>query len=174
MRRILLSLAGATLLALPAATSAGAAATGKHGFLVVRKAQGDGGLFGPPVVTVVVQGFVLGRASQEARVDVFQLPSSGGGGAAQAVGADVSKTTVRWRHFTGNRYRGSSFRFRAVGGAYRVVIRGSGVYLFAGGQGTVTLHGSSVYRRSDGTYSIGGRAFRSLPPKALTLPIGRG
>jgi hypothetical protein len=173
MRRILLILAGAALLALPAATSAGAA-KGKPGFLVVRKAQGDGGLFGPSVVTVVVQGFVLGRASQEARVDVYHLPSSGGGGAPQAVGADVLHRPVRWRRFTGIRYRGSSFRFRAVGGAYRVVIRGSGVYLFAGGHGTVTLHGSSVYRRSDGTYSVNGRAFRSLPGAPFTLPIGKG
>ena len=78
MRRILLSLAGVALLALPIATSADAA-QGKPGFLVVRKAQGDGGLDGSPVVTVVVQGFVLGRASQEAQVDVYHLPSVAGG-----------------------------------------------------------------------------------------------
>jgi hypothetical protein len=173
MRRILLSLAVVVLLALPAATSAGAGG-GKSGFLVVRKAQGDGGLFGAPVVTVVVQGFVLGRASHEARVDVYHLPSSGGGGAPQAVGADVSHSVVHWRRFTGARYSGSSFRFRAIGGAYRVVIRGSGISLFAGGHGTVILHGSSVYRGSDGAYSANGRTFRSLPATPLKLPIGRG
>jgi hypothetical protein len=174
MRRILLSLAGVALLALPVATSAGAAGSGKPGFLVVRKAQGDGGLFGSPVVTVVVQGFVLGRASNEARVDVYHLPSAAGGGGPHAVGADVSTKIVRWRKFTGLEYRGSAFRFRAVGGAYRVVIRGSGISLFAGGQGAVTLLGSSVYPRHDGTYSIGGGRFRSLPAKPLTRQIGRG
>jgi hypothetical protein len=173
MRRILLSLAGVALLALPAATAAGAA-KGKAGFLVVRKAQGDGGLYGPPVVTVVVQGFVLGRASQEARVDVYHLPSSSGGGAPQAVGADVSHSVVHWRRFTGTEFSGSGFRFRAIGGAYRVVIRGSGVYLFAGGKGSVTLHGSSVYRRNDGFYSLGGGAFRSLPALPVKFSIGRG
>jgi hypothetical protein len=173
MRRILLSLAGVALLALPAATSAGAAGGGKAGFLVVHKAQGDGGLYGPPVVTVVVQGFVLGRASQEARIDVYHLPSAAGGGGPQAAGPDVSKKTVRWRRFTGTEYNGSGFRFRAIGGAYRVVIRGSGVYLFAGGHGTVTLHGSSVYPGSDGAYSVDGRAFRSLPAAPLKLPIGK-
>jgi hypothetical protein len=173
MRRILLSLVGVALLALPAATSAGAAG-GKAGFLVVRKAQGDGGLFGAPVVTVVVQGFVLGRASQEARVDVYQLPSVHGGGGPQASGADVLKTTVRWRKFTGTRFSGSSFRFRAVGGAYRVVIRGSGIYLFAGGHGRVTLDGSSIYRHNDGKYSLGGRAFQSLPALPATFTFGRG
>jgi hypothetical protein len=174
MRRILLILAGAALLALSAAALAGAAGKARHGFLVVRKAQGDGGLYGPPVVTVVVQGFVLGRATHEARVDVYHLPSAAGGGIPQAVGPDVLHTTVHWRRFTGTRYSGSGFRFRAIGGTYRIVIRGSGVNLFAGGHGTVTLHGSSVYRASDGRYSVDGRAFRSLPAAPLTLPIGKG
>lgn len=174
MRRILPSLAGVALLALFAATSAGIAGAGKPGFLVVRKAQGDGGLYGPPVVTVVVQGFVLGRASQEARVDVYHLPSAAGGGAPQASGPDVRNKVVRWRGFTGVEYNGSAFRFRAIGGAYRVVIRGSGVNLFAGGHGAVTLHGSSIYTGSDGAYSVGGRPFRSLPATPLKLPIGRG
>jgi hypothetical protein len=173
MRRILLTLAGVALLALPAATSAGAG-SGKAGFLVVRKAQGDGGLYGPPVVTVVVQGFVLGRASQEARVEIYQLPAAAGGGGSQAVGADVLKTAVHWRRFTGTRYSGSAFRFRAIGGAYRIVVRGSGVSLFAGGHGTVTLHGSSVYRGADGAYAIDGRAFRSLPATPLKRAIGSG
>jgi hypothetical protein len=174
MRRILLSLAGVVLLTLFVATSAGVAGAGKPGFLVVRKAQGDGGLYGPPVVTVVVQGFVLGHASHEARVDVYHLPSAAGGGGPHAVGADVSTKLVRWRRFTGVEYAGSAFRFRAIGGAYRVVIRGSGVSLFAGGHGTATLHGSSIYKGSDGAFSVGGRPFRSLPATPLKLPIGGG
>jgi hypothetical protein len=174
MRRLLLSLAGIALLALTVTALAGAAGKAKPGFLVVRKAQGDGGLSGPPVVTLIVQGFVLGRASQEARVDIYHLPTVVGGGAPSAVGPDVSHGVVHWRKFTGAEFRGSGFRFRAIGGAYRVVIRGSGVDLFAGGQGTVTLHGSSVYRRHDGTYSLGGRAFRSLPALPATFTIGRG
>jgi len=174
MRRILLSVAGIALLALSAAAFAGAAGKAKPGFLVVHKAQGDGGLYGPPVVTLVVQGFVLGRASQEARVQVYHLPATGGGGTPHAVGPDVFSKVVRWRHFTGTEYSGSGFRFSAIGGTYRVVIRGSGVYLFAGGHGTVTLHGSSVYRRSDGKYSVDGRALRSLPALPVKFPIGRG
>jgi hypothetical protein len=174
MRRILLSLAGIALLALPAATAAGAAGAGKPGFLVVHKAQGDGGVNGPAVVTVVVQGFVLGSASQEAQVDIYHLPSVAGGGGPQASGADVRQTPVRWRKFIGTRYSGSSFRFRAIGGAYRVVVHGSGIYLFAGGQGFVTLHGSSLFPLTDGHYSLGGRAFKSLPPSSVKLKIGRG
>ena len=174
MRRILLSVAGVALLALLAAAFAGAAGTAKPGFLVVRKAQGDGRLYGAPVVTLVVQGFVLGRVSQEARVDIFHLPTAVGGGAPSAVGQDVSHGVVHWRKFTGTEFSGSGFRFRAIGGAYRVVIRGSGVSLFAGGHGSVTLDGSSVYRRHDGTYSLGGRAFHSLPALPVTFTFGRG
>jgi hypothetical protein len=171
MRRILLSCAILGLLTLPAAAAARTAGTG---FLVVRKAAGDGGVHGRPVATVVVHGFVLGRVSQEARVDVVQLPSAAGQGAPQVKGADVSTQRIRWHGFTGRRYSGSNFRFRAMGGYYRVVVRGSGVYLFAGGQGHVTLRGSSVYRHADGTFSVNGRAFRSLPTRPLTRRIGRG
>ncbi len=169
MRRILLSLTGAALLALPGAAAAGGRAT--YGFLVVRDAAGDGG---HPVITLVLQGFVLGSVSQEARVDVYQLPSSAGEGTPQAAGPDVSHRAVRWRRFTGVEYSGSGFRFRAIGGAYRVVVRGSGVYLFAGGRGAATLRGSSVYPARDGSYSFSGAPFRSLPAQPLTHPLGAG
>ena len=164
MRRILLSCASLAVLLLPAAASARSSGHAKSGLLVVRKALGDGGIFGPPVATVVlVKGFVLGRVTQEARVDIYQLPTTAGEGAPQVKGPDVKTSPVRWHHFTGKRYRGSGFRFSAIGGAYRIVVWGSGVYLFAGGRGTVRLQGSSVYPRSDGTFSIDGGQPRSLP-----------
>jgi hypothetical protein len=173
MRRILLSLASAAVLLLPAAASAGAAGHATNGFLVVRHAAGNGGVSGQPVVTVVVEGFVLGRVSQEAqaRIAVYHLPSPAGGG-SQAAGPDVSRRSVRWRHTVGTEYSGSGFRFRAIGGPYRVVVRGSGVYLFAGGHGTVWLHGSSVH--PNGAYSLDGGAFRPLPDQRLKRSIGGG
>jgi hypothetical protein len=173
MRRILLSCALIAALSLSAAASAGARQQASSGFLVVRKAVGDGGIYGHPVVIVVVEGFVLGRVTQEARVDIYHLPTPAGEGVPQAAGPDVSSSGVRWRGFSGKEYRGSGFRFRAMGGAYRVVIRGSGIYLFAGGHGTVTLHGSSFDRGSDGAYSIDGRRFRSLPTRPLNRKFGR-
>jgi hypothetical protein len=157
---------------LPAAAVAAAQGHAAPGFLVVRKAAGDGGANGHPVVTVVVEGFVLGRVTQEARVDVYQLPTPAGEGQPQAAGPDVSRSGVRWRSFPGTEYSGSGFRFRAMGGTYRVVVRGSGVYLFVGGHGNVTLHGSSVYPGADGAYSIDGGAFRSLPKRPLRQKFG--
>lgn len=173
MRRILFICACAAILSLIAAAAAGAHGHAKTGFLVVRKAAGDGGVYGHPVAIVVVHGFVLGRITQEARVDVYHLPSPGGEGAPQAAGPDVSRSVVRWHGFKGTEYNGSGFRFRAMGGDYRVVVRGSGIYLFAGGHGSVTLRGSSVYPGSDGAFSLDGSPFRSLPKRSLRRPIGR-
>jgi hypothetical protein len=172
MRRILLSCALLALLSLPVAAAAGATSSAKAGFLVVQKAAGDRGVNGPPVATIVVKGFVLGRVSQEARVDIFQLPSANGQGAPQVKGADVLATKIKWHHFTGTKYRGSNFRFRAMGGSYRIVVRGSGIYLFAGGNGIVKLRGSTVYPNQDGRYSVNGRTFHSLPEQLVTRKIG--
>jgi len=174
MRRILLSCAILGVLSLPAAAaSARASAARKAGFLVVHGAAGDGGVTGSPVVKLVVHGFVLGsvKPQDEARVDVYQLPSKGTQGGPTAVG-DVSSKTVRWHHrLTRHEFRGTGFRFRAMGGFYRVVVRGSGVYVFAGGTGTVTLHGSSF---DPGEYSVDGAPFRPLPKRSVTHRLGRG
>jgi hypothetical protein len=171
MRRILLSCAILAVLTLPVGASARASGQGKPGYLVVRKAVSDGGVNGKPVVTVVVHGFVLGRVSQEAVVEIYHLGSA----AEQGVkGQDISTTSVRWHGLPGKRYRGSNFRFHAIGGSYRVVVRGSGLYLFAGGVGKVWLRGSSLYRADDGWYSLDGSRFRSLPETLLERKLGRG
>ena len=172
MRRILLSIASVALLALPAAAAArGHAAT--PGFVVVRDAAADGGVAGSPVVTVVVDGFVLGRVSQEGRVEIYHTagPAHGGG---LATGVDVSRAGVSWHGVPGTVYTGSAFRFRAVGGIWRVVIRGSGISVYAGGHGRVTLHGSVAYPNRDGRYSVDGHGFESLPSGELTKTIGGG
>jgi hypothetical protein len=182
MRRILLTCALLTVLALPAAAAARLrpAAAAKPGFLVVRQAADDKGVNGRPAVVVVIKGFLLGRISHEARVDVYQLPSAAGQGAVQVKGTDVSTRPITWQPhpsgptFTGKEYTGSDFRFRAIGGYYRVVVRGSGIYLFAGGQGHVTLRGSSFHPKSDGKFSVDGGTFRSLPKTPLTRKLGGG
>ena len=176
MRRILLSCAVLAVLTLPAAASAGAHGHAGPGFLVAREASGDGGVNGHAIVTLVVHGFVLGSVKQhaEARVDIYQLPSIRGQGTPQAVGSDVIRGSRKWHGFVGHEFSGPGFRFAAIGGYYRVVVRGSGVYLFAGGHGNVTIRGSSSNPRADGTYSIDGRPFRSLPTRVLKRRIGGG
>ena len=177
MRRILLIPALLAVLAIPAATAAGAAAPAKRGYLVVSGAAGDGGVSGRPVATVIITGFVLGRVAQEGKVDIIQLPSVNGQGAPQATPGVSTRTIRHWhghKHITGKEFSGSNFRFRALGGQYRVVVRGSGIYLFAGGGGTVTLRGSSANPNADGKYSVNGGRFRSLPAPAVMRTIGQG
>jgi hypothetical protein len=175
MRRILVSCAVLAVLALPAAATARARGDAGPGYLVVSKAVGDGGVHGAPIVTLIVKGFVLGRVSQEAQVRIVQASSPGGQGAPQVVGADVSSTAITYRgRFSGKQYSGSKFRFRAIGGYYRVVVRGSGVYLFAGGHGHVTVRGSSVFPHADGRYAVDGGAWNSLPKTPVTRKIGGG
>jgi hypothetical protein len=177
MRRILLSCVCAAVLMLPAAASARASAhqaqaNSKPGFLVVRKGAGDGGVNGRPVVTVVVHGFVLGRISttREALVDIYHLP---GAGSPRAVG-EFSGKSVEWRGLPGTEYNGSGFRFRAIGGFYRVVVRGAGIYLFVGGRGNVKLRGSSFDQTGDGTYSLNGGRPRSIPTRTVKRKLARG
>jgi hypothetical protein len=174
MRRILLSCATLAVLVLPAAASAGAREhTASQGFLVVQRGVGA---HGHPVVTLVVEGFFLGRISTkaQAQVDIYHLPLRSGEGAPQVIGSDVSHHPVRWRSHQGIEYNGSGFRFSAINGAYRIVVRGTGVYLFAGGRGSVTLRGSSFSPQTDGTYSIDDAAPRSLPTRPLSRKIGGG
>lgn len=168
MGRILLLLAGAAVLALPAAADARRPSTPPRGFLVVHNASTDGGVAGGAVATVVVKGFVIGRVAQEGAVDIYHLTSGPGSPAAQATGATVSRRAVFFRTVRGTEFSGSDFRFRAVGGVWRVVVYGAGVSLYAGGALRVTLHGSVAYPSADGEYSIDGGRFVSLPSGLVT------
>jgi hypothetical protein len=145
------------VLTVPAAAVARSSAPAKPGYLVVRKAAGDGGVNGQPVVTLVVRGFVLGRVSQEARVAVYYLPSKNAGGTPQVQqGADVSTSARRWNGLPGRVFRGTNFRFRAMGGFYRVVVRLRGVSSPAAT--AMSRRGSSVNPRADGWYSVDARS----------------
>jgi hypothetical protein len=173
MRRLMLICALLAGLSLPAIAAARVPADAKPGYLVVRNAAGDGGVDGHAIVTLVVRGFVLGSISPQgqAKVDVYYLS----GEAAPQTTPNVKKTSVRWKGRPGQELgSGSGFRFRVTGGYYRVVVRGSGVYLYVGGQGTVTLRGKSYNRLSDGSYAINGSTPRSLPTSPVKRQIGQG
>jgi hypothetical protein len=173
MRRILLLLAGVAILALPAAATA--RAQSHHAtpdFLVVRNASTDGGVSGSPVATVVVRGFVLGKIAQEGAVQIYHVASSAGSLAAQVAGVDVQRRAVTWHGIPGTEFSGSDFRFRAVGGVWRVVVKGAGVSLYAGGVHSASLHGSRFSPGTDGTYSFNGARFASLPAGVVTLELG--
>jgi len=142
--------------------------------LAIRDAPGDGTLVvkngsaprGTPVVTLVIRGAVIGQITQGAVV--IDDPTPGDGFSPEVTGAswrkDVGDTTQKWG--------GVDFRFRAVGGSYRITIYGSGVDLVASGHGNVILAGSPDLPTRDGLFSLNGGDFRSLPAtptKQLTV-----
>lgn len=171
MRRLVVI--GVVLLA--AAGSAGAAvfapSTG-DGTLVVQNADnGDGIAPGTrPVVTLVIHGFVIGQVAEQGRIQIYDLDSTDQS-EPEVTGAlshsDVSRTVhtlTGTQTQTGTQWTGTGFRFRAIDGTYRVVIWGSGVYLFASGdKGQVWFTGQQDPRVPDGRFSLNGDDWRSLP-----------
>jgi hypothetical protein len=178
MRRILLLLAGAAILGLPAAAAARAQSDHAAHRLVVRNASTDGDVVtGNPVATVVVNnGFVIGHVAQEGAVKLYHFASGTGTGsvAAQVTGVDLLRQGVTWHGQRGTKYTGNDFRFRAVGGVWRVVVYGAGVSLYAGGTYVKAhLHGSKFSPHTDGVYAFDGERFASLPPGVLTRILGK-
>ena len=75
---------------------------------------------------------------------------------------------------TATTWGGTDFRFRAVGGVYKITIYGSGVDLVASGHGTVILAGSTDTPARDGVFSLNSGDFKSLPAtptKQLTIGV---
>ena len=83
MRRILVSCAVVGVLALPAAAIARSSAAAKPGYVVVRKAVGNGGVNGSPVVTSSCRASCSAACRRRAQVQIVQLPSVSGRGAPQ-------------------------------------------------------------------------------------------
>jgi hypothetical protein len=69
--------------------------------------------------------------------------------------------------------QGYNLRFRAIGGKYRIGIRGSFIYLSAVGSGYATLNGAgdSPVIESDGRYSLNDGPYKSLPDDLATVNL---
>jgi hypothetical protein len=66
-------------------------------------------------------------------------------------------------------YRGSRVRFRIIGGAFRVIVRGRGINLSLVGKGNVTLNGAGT--EDDGTYSINDGVYEPVPSFPFFFPL---
>jgi len=166
MRRLVVI--GVVLLGLvvPAAASAVVPGT-DEGWLVVRNGDnGDGISYDArPVVTLVISGFVIGHVSDQGRIAIYDL-SATDQSSPEVTGATRVRDLSLANGADGTMWKGTDFTFRAVNGTFKVVIWGSGVYAFAGGQGTVTLTGSADTPLSDGQFSLNGGDWRSIPLQA--------
>jgi hypothetical protein len=166
MRRLFIICAFCAALAVPAAALGVAAAPGDAGTLVVKDGSAPKGT---AVATLVIRGAAIGQITGSGKILISdETPDDGY--TFEVTGSDWHKEID-----TGTLYRGAGpdFRFRAVGGLYKITIYGSGVDLVASGRGTVFLTGSPEAPARDGVYSLNGGDFKSLP--ALTtrqLTIG--
>ncbi|MBV8256495.1 MAG: hypothetical protein JOZ56_04960 [Actinobacteria bacterium] len=166
MRRLLLVSAVLAALAVPAAAFA---TQTTDGTLVVKGADNGDGI-GPnarPVATFVVTGFVIGRVTDLGRIQIFDIDPTDQG-TPEVTGAGQG-TTVQYKSFPGTEWSGTDFRFRAVNGTFRVVVWGSGVYVFASGHGKVTMTGNPAAPNADGSYSLNGGGFQSLTTQSILL-----
>ena len=180
MRRLLLTSVALLALALPA-TALAFKLDASDGTLVVRQADnGDGIAQGArPVVALSINGFAIGRIAGAGRIEIYDLDPADDA-APEVTGADTHKDVkhdfgdgpiagTRWSNTDG-----SAFSFRAANGQYRILIYGSGIYLFAGGNGKVWLTGDPNDPNGDGSYSLNGGAFKSLADTAKPLLIAPG
>jgi hypothetical protein len=132
-----------------------AGATG-DGTLVVRNAKGS--------VGIAARGGVIGHCDFCRVVIDDPQPDDGTGPVVTGFEGrqDLTDTKSRWA--------GSDLRFRLIGGFFRIKVAGSGIDLSAVGHGSVTLKGDPDLA-SDGTYSLNGDEFHSLPDLARTFQL---
>jgi hypothetical protein len=127
------------------------------GSLVVKNASGRSGT---PVVALTVTGVVWGHIDGGKIVIDDTTPNAthtppevtGAGNPRPVANSDTAQS-----------WSGADFKFRAVGGTYTILIYGSGIDVVAFGSGHVVLAGIPDSATGDGSYSLNGLPFRSLP-----------
>ena len=178
MRRLALSFAFLTALAVPAAALA-AHEVGGDGSLVVKHGAAPWNPTtndGTPVVALRITGSVIGEVDSQGKIVIdpgpnpASTPEVTGAGPAHTVPTDPDGTSQYWKSGA------DGFKFRAVGGTFTILIYGADVNLVALGRGWVKLAGMPVgsgTAATDGRYSLNGAdVFKSLPASQTDrLPI---
>ena len=145
MRRFLVfaMLAALAVPAISAAQSRGV----NDGTLSVRDGRG--------AITISGRGAVIGSFAQ-GRVTISD-PVEGDGSGPIVTGDEWSRD----RDATTTTWGGTRVRFRIIGGAFKIFIKGRGINLSLVGKGTVTLNGAGT--EDDGTYSVNGEPYSPIP-----------
>jgi hypothetical protein len=157
MRRLSVILGLFSVIAVPAAALAAPTATG-DGSLVVTNGQAPWPST-TPVVSLTITGSVIGQV-EHGKLVIDAGPNADLDAQPQVTGAEWRGDSTKVP--TAQIWRGS-FKFRAVGGSYTVLVYGTGVNLVAVGTGTVRLAGIPDMGPGDGKYSLNGANFVSLP-----------
>ena len=165
MRPIVLFTVVATVFAVPAAASAFVSGGDGDGALSVRNGRGK-------VVLYPFNGSAVGRVGH-GRI-VINDPIEGDGEGFDLWGCDLRLHPSD----TATVCIGDNLHFRAVGGKYKIVVKGSGIFLSAVGRGVATIDGSGddPFIDSDGAFSLNDSPYRSLPDSdkqfQLAVPSG--
>ncbi len=159
MRRFVGLTVLAASLAVPTTALALVAASSDDGVLSVKNGAGK--------VVLAFNGSAVGRLSHGKIV--LTDPVFGDGEGFDVWGCDSTPLKTD----TTEVCSGENIRFRAVGGRYKIVIKGSGIFLSAVGNGTVVLNGAGddPTVESDGVYSLNDAAYRSLPNTEKTFEL---
>ena len=161
MRRLSVILGLFSVFAVPAAALAATSAPA-DGSLVVKNGSapyGDG--LNVPVVQLTFTGSVIGQVLGSGKIVIDAGPNADPTAEPVVTGAGLPSNSTR--SDTAQVWKGTSFKFRAVGGTYTVLVYGSQVNLVAVGTGTVRLAGMPDTKSGDGRYSLNGDDFASLP-----------
>jgi hypothetical protein len=158
MRSLLLTAPLLVALALPAVSAAHVHGA-TDGTLSIRDGRGK--------ITMSVRGGVIG--SFAAGSVTITDPIDGDGTGPIVSGNNWS----RERSVTTTSWGGTKVRFRIIGGAFRVVVRGRGINLSLIGKGNVKLEGAGT--DNDGSYSVNGGDYSPIPdlfafPLSATSP----
>ena len=165
--KILLALAALAALAVPAGALATRTMPG-DGTLSVR--SGDG-----IVVLDLARGAVIGRI---AKGTVTVVDPKGGDCDAPLVWDNGERAEAVERSMLGELgqrepacvFTGTNMRFRLVGGKNHVILSGTDISVSAVGRGFVLLRGTR--RVQDGSYSLNGEPYESMPDQSLQLTLG--
>lgn len=175
MRRLVVFSVLLLALAAPAAALALRATPG-DGTLVVKNGAAPKG---QAVVQLVITGSVIGHVKGLGKILIDNATSN--------VSPEVTGDTVGCKNLSSDDPRqiygnmivctGNDFYFRAVKDTFTITIYGTGVNLFAIGQGKAILAGTPGEPQDDGFYSLNGGDSKSLPgiptkPLLISLPIG--
>lgn len=121
---------------------------------------------GKGAVMLDLRGSVLGRLAAGTLRVTDQTPNDRF--AALVVGRKVASERVGPRTVV---YQGQGLRFRMLGGAYRVNVRGTGIDVSAVGRGFVVLDGDPRFAGDDvGLYSLDGVDCGLEPISCVPLP----
>jgi hypothetical protein len=170
MRRTVFICAVLGAIAVPA-TALGVRLAPGDGTFVLKNGSAPGGT---AVVTLVIRGAAIGQVSGYSKLVIQDLtPDNSAPPEVTGFNWHRSVVTDKVTLDTADVWRGTdTVRFRAVGDTYKITVYGTDVDIVASGSGNAVVTGNADTPSRDGSYSLNGNDFHSLPATPTKLTIG--